>query len=100
MFVTGSPAEVRGAGRTWDGDGLVYTIDDASRSVCVSVMDFAPVGLYGRHDAGPPVAGGQDIPDNTPVWWPDLFDALLSPPCSRARSTCACWSASGRTRRS
>jgi phospholipase D3/4 len=77
MFVTGAPAEVRGPGRTWDGDGLVHTIDDAIRSVCVSVMDFAPVGLYGRHDAGPVAGGGRDAPDDTPVWWPDLFSALL-----------------------
>jgi phospholipase D3/4 len=33
VFLTGCPDEVRGSGRTWDGDGLVHTIDDARRSM-------------------------------------------------------------------
>jgi phospholipase D3/4 len=78
MFLTGSPREVLGNGRTWDGDGLVYTINDARKSVSVSVMDFGPVSLYGRQDSGPPVGHEGVIPGNTPVWWPLLFDALLS----------------------
>jgi phospholipase D3/4 len=74
LFVTGCPAEVRGHGRTRDDVGLVHTIEDARRSICVSVMDFAPVGLYRR------VAGESDelAPADAPVWWPQLFDALLS----------------------
>ncbi len=47
-FLTGCPNEVMGSGRTWDGDGLVHTINDARKSVCVSVMDFAPTSLFGR----------------------------------------------------
>lgn len=77
-FLTGCPKEVRGVGRTWDGDGLTYTIDDARQSVCVSVMDFAPVGLYGRAPGELPIGDQGPIPNNTPVWWPNLFDALLS----------------------
>ena len=67
-----------GSGRTWDGDGLVHTINDARKSVCVSVMDFAPTSLYGRANRGSP--GGHDgsTPTNTPVWWPSLTDAILS----------------------
>lgn len=79
-FLSGCPPEVRGAGRTYDGDALVYTIDDAQRSVCVSVMDFAPVGLYGRKDPGPVKVDGEVVPalpTDTPVWWPALFSALL-----------------------
>jgi phospholipase D3/4 len=76
-FLTGCPDEVRGSGRTSDGEGLVETIHDAHKSVCVSVMDFAPVGLYTRQRAGPPVGEEGDVPNDTPVWWPSLFDALL-----------------------
>jgi phospholipase D3/4 len=78
VFLTGCPGEVRGSGRSWDGDGLVHTIDDARKSVCVSVMDLAPVGLYGRQSAGAPLGDEGVIPNNTPVWWSSIFDALLS----------------------
>jgi phospholipase D3/4 len=79
LFLTGCPAEERGPGRSYDGAGLVHTIDDARRSVCISVMDFAPVGLYGRSGSGvSPVEGGALIPTDTPVWWPSLIDAILS----------------------
>ena len=78
VFLTGCPNEVRGNGRTRDEEGLVYTIDDARRSISVSVMDFAPVGLYARQSAGPEIGGKGSIPNDTPVWWPSLFDALLS----------------------
>jgi phospholipase D3/4 len=82
VFLTGSPGEVRGRGRTWDGDGLVYTVDDARRSICVSVMDFAPIGLYSRRSPAAPTATGIS-PDDTPVWWPSLCDALLSAALTR-----------------
>jgi phospholipase D3/4 len=78
MFLTGCPDEVRGTGRTWDGEGLVHTINDARKSICVSVMDFGPIGLYSRQSAGAPFDDEGFIPNNTPVWWPALFDALLS----------------------
>jgi phospholipase D3/4 len=77
VFLTGCPQEVRGPGRTWDQEGLVYIIDDARESVCVSVMDFAPIGIYSRQSAGAPLGDEGVIPNNTPVWWPSLFDALL-----------------------
>src|SRR5258708_18255110 len=41
-------------------------------------MDFAPVSLFGRKSAGPPLGNEGVIPNDTPVWWPSLFDALLS----------------------
>jgi phospholipase D3/4 len=78
LFLTGCPLEVLDCGRTWDQEGLVRTIDDARRSICMSVMDFAPVGLYGRQSAGPPLGDEGVIPKDTPVWWSGLFDALLS----------------------
>jgi phospholipase D3/4 len=82
-FLTGCPDEVMGSGRTWDGEGLVHTIDDARTSICVSVMDFGPVGLYSRQKAGAPVGDEGIIPNNTPVWWPSLFDALLTAALTR-----------------
>lgn len=79
LFLTGCPAEVLGPGRSFDGAGLVHTIHDARRSVCISVMDFAPVGLYSRAGSGTsPVEGGAPIPTDTHVWWPSLIDAILS----------------------
>jgi phospholipase D3/4 len=83
VFLTGCPDEVRGSGRTWDGEGLVHTIDDACKSICVSVMDFGPIGLYSRQRAGSPMGDHGAIPDNTPVWWPALFNALLSAALTR-----------------
>jgi phospholipase D3/4 len=82
VFLTGSPSEVRGRGRTWDGDGLVHTIDDARRSICLSVMDFGPIGLY-RHQSPEAAIAAGIFPDSTPVWWPSLFDALLSAALTR-----------------
>lgn len=78
VFLSGCPQEVLGKGRTWDGEGLVHTIDDAQKSVCISVMDFAPTGLYSRPIAGPPIDDEGIIPTDTPVWWPLLANALLS----------------------
>src|SRR5262249_57838026 len=63
---------------TGDEEGLVNTIVDAQKSICVSVMDFAPAGLYGRKSAGAPLGDEGIIPNDTPVWWSSLFDALLS----------------------
>jgi phospholipase D3/4 len=83
VFVTGCPDEVRGCGRTSDGEGLVHTIDDARKSICVSVMDFGPIGLYSRRRAGPPIGNHGAIPDDTPVWWPALFNALVSAALTR-----------------
>jgi phospholipase D3/4 len=83
VFLTGCPDEVIGSGRTSDGEGIVETIRDARESVCVSVMDFAPVGLFGRSSAGPPLGEEEAVPNNTPAWWPSLFDALLQAVLSR-----------------
>src|SRR5262249_209053 len=52
VFLTGCPHEILDPGRTWDQEGLVRTIDDARKSICVSVMDFAPVALFPRQSAG------------------------------------------------
>jgi phospholipase D3/4 len=78
VFLTGCPHEVLDSGRTWDQEGLVRTIDDARKSICISVMDFAPIALFGRLSAGVMLGSEGAIPYNTPVWWSSLFDALLS----------------------
>jgi phospholipase D3/4 len=36
VFLTGCPQEVLDSGRTWDQEGLVRTIEDARKSVCVT----------------------------------------------------------------
>jgi len=78
VFLTGCPSEISGDGRSWDIDGLVETINDARKSVCVSVMDFAPSSLYGREGDAMPTENGYVIPNDTPVWWPSLFNSILS----------------------
>lgn len=75
LFLTGCPTDICAPGRTFDGEGLVYTIHDAAKTLCVSVMDFGPVSLYSR--AADPDAVDK-LPTDTPVWWPSLFDAVLS----------------------
>ena len=40
-------------------------------------MDFGPIGLY-RHQSPEAAIAAGIFPDSTPVWWPSLFDALLS----------------------
>jgi phospholipase D3/4 len=78
VFLTGCPREVLDPGRTWDQEGLVHTIDDARKSICVSVMDFAPVGIYKRPGTGATLGSEGAIPYDSPVWWSSLVDALLS----------------------
>ncbi len=77
VFITGCPKELCAPQRTYDGDGLVQTILAAEKSVCISVMDFAPVSLYrGEYD---PVTHKCTINGKpaTAAWWPTLIDALL-----------------------
>jgi phospholipase D3/4 len=86
MFITGAPQEVCIGERTFDGDALVNTILDAESSVCICVMDFAPVSLYWgtcddtkhKYKVGDRVA--------TPVWWPALYDAVLHVVTTNARA--------------
>lgn len=76
-FITGCPVEFCAPERTYDGDGLAYTIREAKKSVCVSVMDFAPLSLYrGKRNK---TTGKMEIEGKTATaaWWPMLFDALL-----------------------
>jgi phospholipase D3/4 len=65
-FLSASPGGALTPGRTPDIDALVYTVHSASTTLCLSVMDFVPASAYtGGH-------GG------APLWWPALFDAVLS----------------------
>ncbi|MBU0610119.1 MAG: hypothetical protein KKI08_19695 [Armatimonadetes bacterium] len=77
MFLSGAPLELCVGGRTPDLEALVKTIQEAQTSVCICVMDFAPVSLYrGEYDREKHkcVIGDQVA---TPAWWSDLFDAVL-----------------------
>ncbi len=47
-------------------------------TVFLTVMDFAPVGIFDRKSAAATAGSGGAIPYDTPVWWSSLFDALLS----------------------
>lgn len=71
-YITGCPREIMGPGRSFDGDTLVETILEARKSVSIAVMDFAPISLYSR------TALPDALPTDTPVWWPALFDAVLT----------------------
>ncbi|MGA2451526.1 MAG: phospholipase D-like domain-containing protein [Polyangiaceae bacterium] len=77
VYLSGCPREVRGRGRTFDGRALVSTILEAERSISINVMDFAPVGLYVRSADVEVEKREPPARLNAPVWWPDLFDALL-----------------------
>lgn len=84
VVLSGAPGEVCVGRRTFDGDLLVKTILDAQSTVCISVMDFAPVSLYrGMWSVKSKeyVVGDKEA---TPVWWPALIDALLHVVTARA----------------
>jgi phospholipase D3/4 len=73
FFLSASPYEIaasptsskKSSIRTWDLDGLLFTIQDAKEFVYLSVMDFMPTAGY---------SGGYG---DQPLWWSDLVDALL-----------------------
>lgn len=85
VFITGCPLEVCLDQRAYDGDGLVYTLQDARRTIGISVMDFAPVSLY--RGTFNPTRHRYEIDGQTatPVWWPLLFDALLQAVTTRGQ---------------
>jgi phospholipase D3/4 len=59
--LTASPPELTNDGRTDDLAGLLHTIRTTERSICLSVMIFAPTSKL----------------DEQLFWWPQLTDALL-----------------------
>lgn len=71
LLLSGAPREICAGNRSFDGDLLIATILEATSSVCINVMDFAPVSLYEVRR----VSATNEPP--LPVWWPALFDALL-----------------------
>jgi phospholipase D3/4 len=77
MILSAAPRELCVGNRTFDEDILVKTIREAEKSVCVCVMDLAPVSLYrGEYNADTHMYMDGDDPAS-PVWWPALFDALV-----------------------
>lgn len=66
-FIAASPRDVVVIDRTFDEEALVYTIRSATKSVCLSVMDFQSTSVF-------PLQNGTD----QPIWWPALTDAILS----------------------
>ena len=49
--------------RTYDQDGIIYTIEKATKTVCISVMDFCPSSIYFK---------------DFQIWWPNFYDAILN----------------------
>lgn len=62
-FLTGSPKSMAG-GKTWDLEGLLWTIDQATEYVHVEVMDFIPTSLYNSFI-------------KPTVWFDKLMDKLI-----------------------
>ena len=61
-FITGSPNALCVNKRTLDEDGIIYTINEAKKSVCISVMDVVPSSIYANYQ----------------IWWPKFYDAILN----------------------
>ena len=61
-FITGSPNALCINKRTLDEDGIIYTINEAKKSVCISVMDVVPSSIYANYQ----------------IWWPKFYDAILN----------------------
>lgn len=60
-FITGAPIELCTGGRSFDGDGILYTMQDAQEHISLSIMDFAPTSFYNK----------------STVWWGDLFNGII-----------------------
>ena len=74
-FLTGSPPELCTAGRTTDLDALLHTIQDAERTISVSVMTYSAVSRY--RDPVEENGGENKLSPATELWWPALNDAFL-----------------------
>jgi len=69
-FISGCPISMcvpytknNGGMRTYDQDGIIYTIRQAKKTVCISVMDFCPTSIY--------------FPEFQ-IWWSSFYDAILN----------------------
>ena len=82
-FITSSPPELCPPDRSFDLDAILRTIHDARDSICLSVMDFVPLGFHrGQYDE----AEDKILRDGetaTPIWWPQVNDALLQAAITR-----------------
>jgi phospholipase D3/4 len=83
-ILAGSPAELCVGKRVQDVDALVRTITEAEKRVCINVMDFAPVSLYRGSWDSKTRSYRIDGKPATPVWWPQLFDAIVHVVTTRA----------------
>jgi phospholipase D3/4 len=67
--LSGSPRELCVPPRTEDAAVIAATILDATTSVCINVMDIAPINIYAHEVAGV---------STYPTWWPMFTDAILT----------------------
>eukprot|EP00756_Hemistasia_phaeocysticola_P040074 Hpha_TRINITY_DN16845_c0_g1::TRINITY_DN16845_c0_g1_i1::g.149910::m.149910/K16860/PLD3_4; phospholipase D3/4 len=70
LFITGSPRAALAGDRTWDLDGLLYTIKSCEEYVYLSVMDWLP-------------SSSLMYMTLATLWWPALQDALLQASLAR-----------------
>eukprot|EP01062_Namystynia_karyoxenos_P061337 TRINITY_DN5350_c0_g1_i1.p1 TRINITY_DN5350_c0_g1~~TRINITY_DN5350_c0_g1_i1.p1 ORF type:complete len:483 (+),score=122.31 TRINITY_DN5350_c0_g1_i1:103-1551(+) len=70
IFFSGAPRSVLAGRRSWDLDGLLYTIRTCKKFVHLEVMDWLPRSAFGDN--------GSAI-----VWWPELQDALTQAAITR-----------------
>ena len=83
VVITSSPPEICPPGRTTDLDAMLHTIHEAEESLCLSFMNFVPLGFYGGtydHSDDKMKIDGQLA---MPLWWPDFNDALIQAAVTR-----------------
>lgn len=85
VLISNSPAEVAAPGRADDLHTVLNTIHGAQESICLSFMDYTPLG-YRRGNFDYDAATNRILIDGkvaSPVWWPDLNNALIQAAITR-----------------
>lgn len=78
VFLTSSPPELCGPGRTDDLEGMLYTIRYAKEHIGISVMNFSPASSHRLPSRPPTGSTAEDETRSLMVWWPALINALLA----------------------
>ena len=67
VFITGCPISLcmsdKSLPRTYDEDGIIYSMKTAKKTICISVMDFVPSSIYESKNQ---------------IWWSKFFDPILN----------------------
>lgn len=62
LFIASSPPEFCTPHRTGDLDSLLYAINEATKTICIEVMDYSASSLYYSQN----------------YFWPSIADALMN----------------------